>query len=1337
MKGLSRVWIILSLLVLAASIGFVIYLNRGGTLPQASEPSGSSDRAIREAVQNAISSNRESVLAFLISDVEVSHIVYSDDNRTALVWLAERDPDSGDLIGREPGLAVAYNKQGVLASPGGWEIVFEMGDKSLDINALPPELVTEDLRARFEQVQQVQTAAPKTYTGYKLPWSTAFRIRLTGSIGHFLSYKSCSEISCRYAYDFWNPDPNNRNFPLLASKGGTVQAFRESCQNNDRNCVNYLVLRDDSTNPPTYQLYYHIAHNSVPDNLALGTYVQQGQYIANVDNTGYSTGPHLHFHVYENKVGSWSWGYSVRIIFQDVPFNGGEPRTCAETVNYPGYGTECSMGPDGKKLTKDDDILVSGNTGADPPSGSLDTPAPWGAVTGGNFAISGKASDKQGIARVEMMLNWDGTWKSVGDATLGSGSFQGVIDLCKLGVPNGPFSLAVRIWDIEGNWVAPLTGIRQLFNNSPCSTIVAPVPSCPPASNEVSLYTGPSFTGTCRKFTAGYHNTLALGVLGDNSVRSIQVGSGTRAVLFDLNEDLNRLIPAGRLETFTAADANLADNYIGAGTTSALWVNSSQNISDPSLIEPYIKAPGSQHSNTANPKSADSLVLSWKGGMGATLFSSSLTKNGAVVASMPAAKTQSWSVGTLAPGNYTWTVTACSGITSCSSGVTNNSTVTFTVDAASLPASGGVTAPTGTWNFDQSGQDWVASGLWHHARVNRLKGDLSAAPTGAWAFNTAASNTSDPTWKAGDLTSPPITVTTNGAYFLRFRFFSGVEGPSYAGQTVASTWWDQRRVQISVNGGPFKDLSGGLVSGDMQNKVNFWPSMALPLGNYNAGQVLRVRFHYDALDSYYNNGFGWAVDDISVTNQPFDPGCRDANDAPSNAAPIALGEKKSERICPMGDIDTWSFSGTAGMNLRVDLDAKALDRNNPLDAFITLLDSTGRNVIAANDDEDAANSEPRFRDPLLVTQLPYTGTYYLQVKAWDHPGAGGANYAYNLTLSQEQTSATRPVVKWIKPPDPKRLPTVPFIVEAGASDPAGSGIRQVDFFWHSADWVNGQWIRFASDTTPADGWFGIFNPSMDTTGSAFYFMATSNSGSTNGVFAADMAPDRTMPVSAMHPLPARTNSTAIQLNWDASDQQDDIAYFNLQYRFNGSAWSDINMKIPAAARSAWFLGQDGRYEFRLRAVDANSNQEPWPQAAEAATTVVSACVNDANEPGNNQVAGAEALSWSKPITLIQCRNDIDWASFKADAGQKQLLIFNSLSGGAAVKLNMYGPDGKLIHTASAPQIGEDLRFFFTAPVSGTYTLEMSPLNDAVYGSDAKYQVYAGQGFMLRLPLVAR
>ena len=125
------------------------------------------------------------------------------------------------------------------------------------------------------------------------------------SISHFqtipeLGYPSCSAEFCQYAYDF----TDSWHFPLLAAKGGTVYASRDSCADGTETCTNYIVLRN--TSEGTYQIYLHMAHGTIPDKLTNGTAVVRGQYLGDSDDTGYSTSQHVHFMVTNSVwVGEW------------------------------------------------------------------------------------------------------------------------------------------------------------------------------------------------------------------------------------------------------------------------------------------------------------------------------------------------------------------------------------------------------------------------------------------------------------------------------------------------------------------------------------------------------------------------------------------------------------------------------------------------------------------------------------------------------------------------------------------------------------------------------------------------------------------------------------------------------------------------------------------------------------------------------------------------------------------------------------------------------------------------------------------------------------------------
>ena len=283
-----------------------------------------------------------------------------------------------------------------------------------------------------------------------------------------------------------------------------------------------------------------------------------------------------------------------------------------------------------------------------------------------------------------------------------------------------------------------------------------------------------------------------------------------------------------------------------------------------------------------------------------------------------------------------------------------------------------------------------------------------------------------------------------------------------------------------------------------------------------------MRFHFDPVDGYNNTGIGWAVDDVTVDTAAGDTSCAETprNDAFSTATTITLGTPVTgASICPAGDLDYYKFSAGGGTPIKIDIDAKTLNPSSALDSFIDLFDANG-NQITSNDDEKTGS----LQDSQIITQLtrPGTNTYYVRVRAWDHPGAGGSAYKYNLSVAVNTLAPVQPdFLAMTKPANPLGIPVIPFIVEANVLDnSAGGGIRQVDFFWHSPDWVNGSWVKFASDTTSGDGWWGIFNPTQDTSGSAFYILASNNVGGVRGIFIPGLAPD-TIAANQRHDRPDR------------------------------------------------------------------------------------------------------------------------------------------------------------------------------------------------------------------------
>jgi murein DD-endopeptidase MepM/ murein hydrolase activator NlpD len=99
-----------------------------------------------------------------------------------------------------------------------------------------------------------------------------------------------------YAVDFGLPDGT----PVYAAREGTVINVRHDSFSgaplpqmlHQANVI--LILHDDGT----IAMYAHLHWDSI--RVRIGQHVQRGEYIANSGNTGFSTGPHLHFAVMRN-----------------------------------------------------------------------------------------------------------------------------------------------------------------------------------------------------------------------------------------------------------------------------------------------------------------------------------------------------------------------------------------------------------------------------------------------------------------------------------------------------------------------------------------------------------------------------------------------------------------------------------------------------------------------------------------------------------------------------------------------------------------------------------------------------------------------------------------------------------------------------------------------------------------------------------------------------------------------------------------------------------------------------------------------------------------------------
>jgi hypothetical protein len=1289
------------------------------------------DQAVRAAFQQAMQKNSAQVQApgLLVFDPYIDHIDFSQDGSSALVWIGLRDRETGDVVASEPGISIARNlKQALSGDPASWSISLPGGSQSAvdwanQIRALPQDLLTPDVQDRYLSqpanqpagIQAVDSA--QVFTGYKLPWAAGLSKYVTNSIGHVYSvdggYASCP-TTCRYAFDF----ADGTMFSLIAAKGGTVKSFKWTCPNGGTSCTNFLILEDQSTIPTSYQIYYHMAYNTIPERLrTVGAAVAQGEYIGNADDTGNSTGHHLHFHVYTSPTATdWSWGYSVDFTFDDVTTNGGRPRTCSEASAYPNMGSQCMS----------HNLYTSGNTPANLPQGSLDQPADMQMITSRMVHVEGSASDDIQVTRIQVVANYDGTWENVDDITLGdNGLYAKDVDLCTLTIPDGPFDLSVRIYDREGS-LAPGIPVRHLIKAFTCGGVEPPAPpACVPAANQVALYADTDFRGTCQKFdmntSAGY-TASTLTTIGDNKAASIQVGSSVRAVLYDRSGDVTAAQIAGRIETFESSDTSLIDNRIGANHVSGLWVLPRSNYPD----EPVIRPVGNKIAATASPSSVDSLVLAWDGGVSATAFDFSLV-GVATNWTSSVSGANSVSVGNLAAGSYTFTVRSKNSVS------TKTSSKTFTVTQASLPTAAARTVPF-TDSMESGAGNWVSSGLWRLGSVN--VGGKGA--TQAWIFNNGT-DYNNATYRAGDLTSPPVTIPATGTYYLRFAYYMDTED-GYA-------FWDQRLVQISVDGGPFIDLIQ--LTDDKEPIGPVWlNSGPLSLAKF-AGETIRVRFHFDAIDQDYNSGLGWMVDDVSINSTAPDTSCADTSSTPDTAQAITMGATVSAMICPERDIDYYKVTAKTGQPVVIDIDARTLSPASKLDSVVTLLDVDKRSPIAESDDEQYG--------VLQDSNLPYVfqrdGTYYIKVKAWNYPGVGGKDFFYNLSLKSNVPVAPQDASIQF-PVDSQQVPATPFMINVSATDYDGGSVAQVDFYWHGPDWSQ-NWVKLGTDKNGSDGWSYRVDPSQygGVQGSALYVQAISRTGGVKGAVMWDLAPDLAIPHSELEPLPAPINSTVLLLNWSATDLQNDIDHFDLQYQeitgSGTSAWKDWQdafhpYPIPGYARSAWFSGLPGvTYNFRLRAVNHAGNAEYWMDQPQASTTLGVTCTPDANEIANQTQSNAYLLPRDDFSPVLNfCKStqagagDVDWFMLDAKAGETLLFMIVPGGGGTAFTANLYNASSQLAAWTST-DYENSVSARWVAPVSGRYYLEIKPLRAGMAGTDMKYGVWYGSGNWLYFPITIK
>lgn len=588
-----------------------------GQLPLPKALSGAKEIELSNLIQEA-AAQREDVTAFIIFRVVVDRVDFSKDGQLALVWLALVDKDTGYVQPGEPGLVIARRSDD---PQNPWRLIFQAdADFAEELMAVPEEMLAAEVRAQYMPGTQKEQKAGSAYGGYRLPWRGGETVRVTGSIGHVYTYKSCPS-ACLYAFDF----ANGSMFDVVAAKQGTVKYAVWKYPNGNTKNANYLVLEDTTTNPTTYQVYLHLAQNSIPAELRTeGAKVVQGQYIGKADDTGFSTGHHLHFHVHTNY--QEYWGKSVDIVFEDVPINKGRPRTCGEARAYPQFGGECMPG----------NRLTSQNGDAEPPTGEITSPAKDDKIRAPTITLSGWMKDDSEVVGGQLYYKTLGDWKPIGEPFSGE-KFTQTIDICAARIPNGNFTLGLQVTDRAGN-VSQDFARLDLVNKYNCP---AQPPVCTPAADEIALHNETGFQGVCQLVKLGEYADLdSLELVKSDQALSVQVGEGVTLLAF---AEPNF---AGTMEFFQNGDDNLANNLVGAASISSLRVV--ERVMMP--LPPEIKLPDVISSETE-------LTVTWAEEAGVKT-QARLSGKANFQRTLDWQTGTSWTVGTLPAGNYKLSVEA-------------------------------------------------------------------------------------------------------------------------------------------------------------------------------------------------------------------------------------------------------------------------------------------------------------------------------------------------------------------------------------------------------------------------------------------------------------------------------------------------------------------------------------------------------------------------------------------------------------------------------------------------------------------------------------------------------
>lgn len=613
-------------------------------------------------------------------------------------------------------------------------------------------------------------------------------------------------------------------------------------------------------------------------------------------------------------------------------------------------------------------------------------------------------------------------------------------------------------------------------------------------------------------------------------------------------------------------------------------------------------------------------------------------------------------------------------------------------------------------DMESGAMGWDASGLWHLVDDTSLYQNSSSGTTSWWYGQESTGDYDTGSLNTGDLTSPNLYIPFDewGPYYLQFKYWHSTES--------SLPYWDQRWLQASIDNGDFFNVLQ--LNDDLMGMWHNGPLISL-LGL--EGHTVRMRFHFDTIDEVENAYRGWYIDDFSIA--PYSPPiCGDIyepNDDISQATQLYYGADLTADICGNGDYDYYQFTAEENDAIVIDIDAAVT--GSYLDSFITLLDG-GNNVISANDDDNQTT------DSKLGFTISSAGTYYIKVRDYWYPSYGGPEYFYNIKLYTDQMAPES--VSFINPLSNSWLNPWSTEIEIEASD-VTSGIKRVEFLWHSGDWENGEWIWLGSDSYAGDGWTFTVDTSweVEQSGASFWVWAYDFVENFIGEGVWNLGIDRTPPETSMeiYPIYGDAPFRDFFVVWNGNDIISGVATYDVQVR-DGLEGNWIDLFNTTEDNSTFFVGDDGHtYYFRSRAWDFAENLGEYLEENGQVFHTVQLCPVDPDtfeEDNTFSQAKNIVINASSQPHNFHAENDEDWVMFFLESEKEYTIFTEGLGPYSDTVISLFDQDGTTLLWTNDDYYYSSLesRIDWQPDMSGIYYAKVNHWDPYGYGCSTEYNI---------------